>query len=110
MSDKSREQRAWYAEGQDKGTPLRRDILDLCEDVERTEADRDAALGRVKELEIRNTSLALDLVAATGRLAKLEALVLRRFEAKTMGDQSQLDVDLYAEGERIAKRRAGLAS
>lgn len=44
------------------------------------------------------------------RVEELEKLVVRRHDAKTIGDMGQLDVDLYAEAQAIATRRAGRAS
>ena len=61
-----------------------------------------------KALEERTEARA-ELFRAQERVRELEDLIVRRYEAKTIGDQGQLDIDLYAEAQRIfaTKRREG---
>jgi len=81
------------------------------------ENERDALAKRVEELteEAKHAqkcweALCDDETRLDARVTELEALVVRRYDVKTIGEASQLDVDLYNEGERIATRRVGGAS
>lgn len=93
------------------------DWLRRLDERDELRAERDALAKRVEELteEAKHAqqcweALCDDETRLDARVRELEALVVRRFELKTLGDQGQLDVDLYAEGQEIAERRAGGAS
>ena len=65
-------------------------------------------MGNNDKIIEERTEARAEAFRAQERVRELEALVVRRYDVRTIGEASQLDVDLYNEGERIAtKRREG---
>lgn len=90
--------RAYHAE-KDRAEAAERRVAELQAEAVHAQECRAALCDDETRLEAENARL-------RDEVQRLEALIVKRYEAKSIGDQGEFDYRAYKEGEAIAERRA----